>query len=200
MSEPSNNQPEDSGGGGAGGSALVRTLRRVQHSAETVVNWAGRIGGWMLFVTVALVFLNTFDRYAFEFSPVWSQELEWYLLAIQVGLGIAYAWQHNDHIVVDVFSQYYSRTAMLWLNLLIATVIVIPSSIYLIKVCIPYIEKSYAIMEGSPNPGGMPYRFVPKSAGALAFALLIVQAVATAIKTGFEIFGVDQDRSSNASP
>lgn len=170
---------------------MVRFLTNLQRRLEWIVNLFGQIGGWVLFATVALVFVNAFNRYVFSFSPVWTQELEWHLLAGQGALGIAYAWLHRDHIAVDVFSQNYSRTAHLWLEFLVALVVAIPCAIFLIKVSFPYIDRAYDILEGSPNPGGLPWRFVPKSFVALTFALVALEAVATAIRSGLALFGLN---------
>ena len=170
---------------------MVRFLRELQLWLERIVECLGQLGGLVLFATVALVFINAFNRYTFAFSPVWTQELEWHLLAGQGALGIAYAWLHRDHIAVDVFSQHYSRALQHWMHLLVAVVIAIPCSLFLIKVSFPYIDRAYEIMEGSPNPGGLPWRFVPKAFVALTFALVALQALATAIKSGLELFAVE---------
>ncbi len=174
-------------------------LKELQRRLEWIVDVCGQIGGWVLFATVALVFVNAFNRYAFSFSPVWTQELEWHLLAGQGALGIAYAWLHRDHIAVDVFSQRYSRTTHLWMEFLVAVVIAIPCAIFLIKVSFPYIDRAYDILEGSPNPGGLPWRFVPKSFVALTFALVALEAVATAIRTGLELFDPTPGHRGQAS-
>lgn len=170
---------------------MIGSLRAVQLWLERIVDILGQIGGWVLFATVALVFVNAFNRYAFAFSPVWTQELEWHLLAGQGALGIAYAWLHRDHIAVDVFSQRYSHRVKLWMELLVALLIAIPCSIFLIKVSIPYIDRAYDILEGSPNPGGLPWRFVPKSFVALTFALVALEAMATTIRSALELSGHD---------
>lgn len=175
---------------------MVKFLKSVQRRVEWLVDVLGQVGGWVLFATVALVFVNAFNRYAFAFSPVWTQELEWHLLAGQGALGIAYAWLHRDHIAVDVLSQRYSRTAHQWMELLVAVVIAIPCAVFLIKVSFPYIDRAYDILEGSPNPGGLPWRFVPKSFVALTFALVALEAVATAIRAGLELLGLDSEPRS----
>lgn len=167
---------------------MVQFLKRVQHVLEAIVNRMGQLGGWILFATVAVVFLNTVNRYAFEFSPVWAQELEWHLLAGQGALGLAYAWLHRDHIAVDVFSQHYSPRVRQWMEFLVAVVIAIPVTIFMVKIALPYIDRAFQMMEGSPNPGGLPLRFIPKSFVALAFGLLLLEAVATAIRYGLELF------------
>lgn len=156
----------------------MRFLIRVQHALEAIVERLGQLGGWILFATVAVVFLNTVDRYA------------------QIALGLAFAWLHRDHIAVDVFSQYYSPKVRDWMEFLVAVVIAIPVSIFLIKISFPYIDRSFQMMEGSPNPGGLPFRWIPKGAVALAFVLLLLEAIATAIRSGMRIFAPGSDPPS----
>lgn len=168
---------------------LVAALRGTQATLETIVDGAGKVGGWILFATVALVFVNAFTRYAFAFSPVWTQELEWHLLAGQGALGLAYAWLHGDHIAVDVFSQRYSRNARLWMDLLVAVVVAIPCSIFLVKISLPYVDRAFDMLEGSPNPGGLPFRFIPKALVTLAFVLIALQGLAITIKSALELLG-----------
>ncbi len=175
---------------------MVRFLTRVQLALETAVERLGQLGGWILFITVALVFINTFNRYVFEFSPMWLQELEWHLLAANVALGLAYAWRYRDHIAVDFFSQRYSPRGHLWMEFLVALVIAIPVTIFMIKISIPYVERAYTMGEGSPNPGGLPYRWIPRSFVIVAFALLLLEAIATAIRSGLALFAPQ----SQASP
>ncbi len=175
---------------------MVKFLTRVQLVLETIVERLGQLGGWVLFVTVALVFINTFNRYVFEFSPMWLQELEWHLLAANVALGLAYAWVHRDHIAVDFFSQRYSARGRQWMEFLVAVVIAIPVTIFMIKISFPYVERAYTMGEGSPNPGGLPYRWIPRSFVIVAFALLLLEAIATAIRSGLALFAPQ----SQASP
>jgi len=170
---------------------VVEVLRGTRMVLEAIIEHAGRLGGWLLFATVALVFVNAFNRYAFAFSPVWTQELEWHLLAGQGALGLAYAWLHGDHIAVDVISQHYSRTVQLWMTLLVAVLIALPCSIFLVNVSLPYIDRAYDMLEGSPNPGGLPYRFIPKALVALAFVLIALQALAIAIRSVLELLGYE---------
>jgi TRAP-type mannitol/chloroaromatic compound transport system permease small subunit len=173
---------------------MARFLRRLQRLLETIVERIGQLGGWILFATVALVFMNAVNRYVFQFSPMWLQEMEWHLLAGQTALGLAYAWLHRDHIAVDVFSQHYSPRVQQWLELLTALLVAIPCSILMIDFALPYIDRSFDMLESSPNPGGLPYRFIPKSFVAIAFLLIMLEAIATAIRSGFALFGPPSER------
>ena len=53
--------------------------------------------------------VNVLLRYAFSIGSVWSQELEWHLLAPMVLLGMTYALGKGDHVRVDVLYARYSK-------------------------------------------------------------------------------------------
>jgi TRAP-type mannitol/chloroaromatic compound transport system permease small subunit len=46
----------------------------------------------------------------------------------------------------------------------------------------PFVENAFYYQEGSPDPGGLPYRFVLKSAILLGFALMLLQGLAMLLK------------------
>ena len=46
-----------------------------------------------------------------------------------------------------------------------------------------YVQQSYVIDEGSPDPGGLPHRYVIKSMLPIGFALFLLQGVAWALKS-----------------
>jgi len=44
-----------------------------------------------------------------------------------------------------------------------------------------FVYNSWAIMEGSPDPGGIPYRYVVKGTITVGFALLCLQGISLGI-------------------
>jgi len=44
-----------------------------------------------------------------------------------------------------------------------------------------YVQQSYVIDEGSPDPGGIPHRYIIKGLIPIGFAVLFAQAVAVAL-------------------
>ena len=45
---------------------------------------------------------NVLLRYVFNTGSVWSQELEWHLMAPICLFGMSYALRHGEHVRVDV--------------------------------------------------------------------------------------------------
>jgi TRAP-type mannitol/chloroaromatic compound transport system permease small subunit len=47
----------------------------------------------------------------------------------------------------------------------------------------PFVANAFAMGEGSPDPGGLPYRFLLKAAIPVGFGLLLLQGVAHMLRS-----------------
>ena len=118
-------------------------------------------------------------RYLFNTTAAWVMELEWHLFALVFLLGAAFTFQQDRHVRVDLFYDRFSPRDRAWVNLVGGTVFLLPWCLVLVYVAWQYALGSYHIGEGSPNPGGLPHRFLIKGAIALGFLLLLLQALAS---------------------
>ena len=161
-------------GSGAHAAAGVRA------GIERFVDAVGRATSWVSLVIVVLMAINVILRYLFSYGTVWSQELEWHLLVPLVLFGMSYALRHGDHVRVDiVYGRFSDRTkTMVDLASALLTAAI---SVIVIWLSLHYVEQAWAIDEGSPDPGGIPHRYLIKSLIPIGFALLAAQAVASAI-------------------
>ena len=150
---------------------------------ESVIDWIGRGTAWLCLGMVVLVAINVILRYLFRIGPVSLQELEWHLMSPIALIGMSYALRHGDHVRVDIFFERFGRTLQEFIDLVAAIVTVI-IAIIIIKLSLGFVYQAYAIGEGSPDPGGLPYRFLLRAFIPLGFALLAVQAFAQAIRHG----------------
>ena len=144
----------------------------------------GRIVAWCVPILMAIIVYDVAMRYLFQIGSVALQELEWHLFAIIFLLGAAYTFKHDAHVRVDIFykSKKLSDTHRAWINIGGSLIFLIPFCILMVYSSWPFVENSYAMSEGSPDPGGLPYRFLLKAAIPLSFILLIVQAIANMLK------------------
>ena len=108
-------------------------------------------------------------------------ELQWYLFSLVFLLGAAYTLKHNAHVRVDVLYTRLSARGKAWINLLGAVLFLIPFCVLMLWTSWPVVEDSWARLEGSPDPGGLP-RYPLLTAIPLAFILLIVQGGALLIR------------------
>ena len=149
----------------------------------------GHLVGWMTTLMVLTVFYDTVMRYAFNKGNVALQELEWHLFAIVFLLGAAYTLKEKGHVRVDILYVSLSKKTKAWIDFLGVFVFLIPFSVMVILSTRGFIMNSWAIREISPDPGGLPARYILKTMIPLGFSLLIVQGLSEAAKKFMVIMG-----------
>ncbi len=55
-----------------------------------------------------------------------------------------------------------------------------------------FVYTSWSIMEGSPDPGGIPFRFIVKGTIPAGFCLLLLQGTSLGIHSLLQILGVEK--------
>jgi len=137
-------------------------------------------------------------RYLFQSGSVALQELEWHIFSLIFLLGAAYTFKHGDHVRVDVFyqSRFMSNRHRAMVNFIGGLVFLIPFCILVIAGSVPFIESAYNFSEGSPDPGGLPYRFILKSAIPVGFFLLLLQGIA-AMLSSFQVLRAEKESTSS---
>jgi TRAP-type mannitol/chloroaromatic compound transport system permease small subunit len=172
-------------------------LRRLAGGIDALVDASGRIVAWVMLALVLLMSGNVLLRYLFSIGSVASQELEWHLMSPIVLIGMAYALLHDGHLRVDLIYVKLPERARLLVDLA-ASLIGIVFSALVIWLAWKYVLQSYAIDEGSPDPGGLPHRFILKAFIPLGFALLLLYSIAEAIHAWLAL--LTGDPRSRAEP
>ena len=155
-------------------------MLRVRSLIERVVDVVGVWTSWIALVIVGLMATNVLLRYLFSVGTVWSQELEWHLLVPLILFGMSYALRHGEHVRVDICYARFSGRVKVFVDLASA-VLVVAISVLIIWFSVKYVQQAYVIDEGSPDPGGIPHRYLIKSLIPIGFTLLLLQGVASAI-------------------
>jgi TRAP-type mannitol/chloroaromatic compound transport system permease small subunit len=75
------------------------------------------------------------------------------------------------------------------MDILIPLFIIIPFSIFIIYLSSDYVMQSYHNGEVSPDPGGLPYRYLVKSLIPIGFILIFIQALAVLFKAISRVAG-----------
>lgn len=166
--------PDRPHGGGARAAGIARA------AIERLVDAVGAATAWISLVIVGLMATNVLLRYLFSEGSVWAQELEWHLLVPLVLFGMSYALRHGEHVRVDIVYARFSPRAKIVVDL-VSALLTVAISALVIWLSLHYVQQSYVIDEGSPDPGGIPHRYLIKSLIPVGFALLLAQGVAVAL-------------------
>ena len=147
---------------------------------ERCVDVLGQWTSWLALVIVVLMSVNVLLRYLFSEGSVWAQELEWHLLAPLILFGMSYAMRHGEHVRVDILYAKFSDRAKIWVDLASA-LLCVALCILVIWFSLHYVQQAYVIDEGSPDPGGIPHRYLIKGLIPVGFTLLLLQGIANAL-------------------
>ena len=161
----------------------LRTLDRLAYRLEMVSEFSGRATAWLAVVLVLLVSYNVGMRYLFHSDQsVAPQELEWHVFALLFLFAAAYTFKHDDHVRVDIFYQRLSARGRAWVDFIGGLVVLLPFCLLIIVSAWPFVTNAYVMGEGSPDPGGLAYRYLLKAAIPGGFILLSLQAIASILR------------------
>jgi len=156
---------------------MIGVLDKIANGAGGTVRIIGQIAAWSGLALVLLVALNVLFRYFFAFGSVALQEGEWHLMAVGALFGMSYGLNQGGEVRVDIFYARMPRGLQALIDL-ISHVALGAVAVIIAWLALNYVKSSYAIGEGSPDPGGLPYRYLLKAAIPAAFVLLFLQALA----------------------
>lgn len=148
----------------------------IADGAASVVRTVGQVTAWLGLALVLVVAGNVLGRYLFGLGSVAMQEAEWHLMALGALFGMSYGLNAGGEVRVDVFYDRFSVKTKRIVDT-ISSALLMLCALALAWLSIGYLEQSYSINEGSPDPGGLAYRYLLKSALPIAFFLLALQAL-----------------------
>lgn len=163
-------------------------LRRVLTSTVTAIDatseLTGRACAWLVIAMVLLISFDVAMRYLFHSGSVALQELEWHLFALIFLIAAAYTFKHDAHVRLDLIyhSKWMNERRRAWVNLIGGLVILAPFALLVIVSSWPFVHQSFIYAEGSPDPGGLPYRWLLKAAIPIGFVLLLIQGLADILR------------------
>ena len=160
---------------------MLKALRPLAAFIEGFIDRIGTLTAWIALAMIGLVAANVILRYTMSVGSVWAQELEWHLLAALILLGMSHALQRGENVRVDLFYARFPTPLKRAVDVL-AALLLITVSVLFIALSLGYVEQSRAIAEGSPDPGGIPLRWIVKSLIPLGYGLLVLQQLAHLVR------------------
>lgn len=164
--------------------SLLTHLEKTASLLDCIIEFSGKAVSWLVLLLVLLVSYDVTMRYLFNAGSITLQELEWHLFSIIFLMGAAYTFKHDAHVRLDVVYQSHlmNDKRRAWVNIFGDIFLLVPFCLLVIISSWPFIYQSFIHMEGSPDPGGLPYRWLIKAAIPAGFALLVLQGIADLCK------------------
>lgn len=156
-------------------------------SIDTLSEYIGRITALALVLLTILIVYDALSRYLFHSGSIALQELEWHLFDLIILLGISYALKEGAHVRVDIFYANFSVKTQAIVNILSQLFFILPFSVLVIYVGFDFVVQSFTQLEGSCDPGGLPYRYLIKSVMIISFVFVILQSLSELVKAFKEL-------------
>lgn len=167
--------------------SIAQLSRRTADAIDRATAAIGRAAAWCCLYAVLAEFVVVFMRYALGIGSIKLQESVLYAHAGLFMLAAAWTLQVDGHVRVDIFYAAVRPRTRALVDLLGALLFLLPFAAMLAVLCVPYVERSWAILERSPEESGLPFVYLLKTLIPL-FALLIgLQGVAQAIRAALAL-------------
>jgi len=160
----------------------------------------GRGVSWLVLLMVVIGAFNALARFSGRFigvnlaSNAWL-ELQWYLFSLVFLLAAADVLRRDAHVRVDIGFAKLSDRGKAMVDLAGTLVFLLPFCVFALWTTVPIVQASWAVLETSPDPGGLP-RYPIKTAILVAFGLLFLQGVSEAIKKFSVLRGLGAEAST----
>ncbi|SOY49148.1 TRAP-type transporter, small permease component [Cupriavidus taiwanensis] len=159
----------------------MSSLMRISRLIDAVNAFIGQWAKWLVLLAVLVCAGNAIIRYTFSVSSNAWLELQWYMFAGVFLLGAPYTLRRDEHVRIDVIAGRFSERTQVWIDVFGILFFLLPISIIILWLSIPYFWLSYAGHEMSGNAGGL-IRWPAKFLIAAGFFLMILQGLSELIK------------------
>ena len=177
---------------------MIKFIQMITGIIDRSNELVGRVVSWVSLLLVLVVFVDVVMRYVFKISFVFTQELEWHLFAFIFLIGAGYTLLHDGHVRVDIIYQRLGPKGKAWINLIGVIFFLIPGCLLVISTSWKFVGNAFSIMEGSPDPGGIPYRFIVKGTMTVGYILLLLQGISMGLHSLLQVLGLETVEEENA--
>jgi len=150
-----------------------------------IIDAVGSLCCLFLILMIMNVFYDVVMRYFFNDVSIGMQELEWHLFAAMFMFGIGYTLKEDGHVRVDVIYDQLSKKKQAIINIVGSLLFALPFSLLILYFSWDYAYEAFLMGEGSPDPGGLPFRWIIRSVipcSSIFLALCITHVLLTQIQ------------------
>lgn len=101
-----------------------------------------------------------------------------YVHAIIFMVGVSYAMKSGDHVRIDILYRNMKPRTRAWVNILGMILLYYPTFLFIFFMSWRYVFNSWAIMESSSRPGGLPFLYILKTFLLIMPVLMMLQGTA----------------------
>lgn len=157
-------------------------LQAIADAIDRLARGAARLCALATLACVALLFALVVARYLFDAGSQALQEAVVWLHAGAFLFGLAWTLREDGHVRVDIFQQRFPPRLAAWVDVAGGALFLLPFCAFVVWMSWDYVAASWAVREGSREPGGLPALYLLKGMLPAAAALLGLQALAQVLR------------------
>lgn len=155
---------------------------------DRITAFFGKINSVLVLLMVLISAGNALIRKVFGISSNAWLEVQWYLFAAVVMLGLSYVLQKNAHVRIDFLSVRLTQRARAWVDIFGILFFLFPLAYLLVRLSWPMFVNAYVSSEMSPHSGGL-IRWPVLLLIPLGFSMFFAQGVSELIKRSAYLTG-----------
>ena len=154
---------------------------------KKIIDVVGNFCSLLMILMILNVFYDVVMRYFFNDVSIGMQELEWHLFAAMFMYGIGYTLKEDGHVRVDIFYDQLSKKYQALINIVGSLLFALPFTLLVLYFSWTYAYEAFDIGEGSPDPGGLPHRWIIRSVIPFS-SIFTILCLLYVLLTQFKIF------------
>jgi TRAP-type mannitol/chloroaromatic compound transport system permease small subunit len=157
-------------------------LKAFLNGIDQISEWSGRIFVWLIIPLTVVVAYEVVARRVFDAPHIWATEVTDYIYGAHFMLVAAYTLLYKAHVSVDIISQAFPPRVKGVFEILTHLLFFFPFCIIMLYYGTDFAYTSWMQAETSGS-AALPVVPEVKTAMPVAFALLIIQGLATFIRS-----------------
>jgi len=147
----------------------------------------GRAAAWLCLFIVLAQFTVVLMRYGAGLGSAKLSESILYAHAALFMLAAAWTLREGRHVRVDIFYAEASPRRKATVDLLGALLLLLPFALSLLILSLPYVARSWSILERSRETSGLPFVYLLKTLIPVFALSLVLQGISQAIRAAYAL-------------
>ena len=168
-------------------------LIKISSLFDKTNEFVGKNISWFIILMVIVQLAIVMSRYIYGIGFLKLQELLIYLHGSLFTLAAGYTLLKDEHVRVDLIYREASQKYKSLINIFGSLIFLIPFCLLTFSTSLPYVRRSWKILEGSPETSGLNAVFILKTVLIIFPILLLLQSFSIIIRSSVSLIRKEND-------
>lgn len=168
-------------------------LIKISSLFDKINEFVGKNISWFIILMVIVQLAIVMSRYIYGIGFLKLQELLIYLHGSLFTLAAGYTLLKDEHVRVDLIYREASQKYKSLINIFGSLIFLIPFCVLTFSTSLPYVKRSWKILEGSPETSGLNAVFILKTVLIIFPILLLLQSFSIIIRSSVSLIRKEND-------